>query len=41
MSKQEIFKQHKEQYCKDCKNKNCNGITITLDGKSRCDVYER
>ena len=41
MSTQDLFKQHKEEKCKNCNCKNCSGITITLDKKTRCNKYER
>lgn len=41
MSKQELFEQHKEEKCKNCNSKNCTGITITIDNKTKCDVYAR
>lgn len=39
MSKQDLFKQHKQEKCKNCNNTNCNGITITIDVKTRCDKH--
>jgi len=39
MNIQEIIDKHKSNECKKCKIKNCEGITITLDNKARCDLY--
>lgn len=39
MSKKELFEQHKEEKCKNYNCNNCSGITITLDGKTRCDAH--
>lgn len=34
---QELIKEHLEKKCKGCKIKDCNGIHITVDRKTRCD----
>lgn len=36
MTIQELFKKHLESKCKGCKIKECNGITVTNDGKTKC-----
>ncbi len=42
MTSQEIINEHKDNKCKKCNKKNCEGITVTLDNKARCDLdYER
>ena len=38
MKIQELFKQHAEK-CKDCKIKDCKGMTITNDRKARCEKF--
>lgn len=40
MTIQELFKKHINEKCKDCKIKSCNGITITIDNKTRCEKME-
>lgn len=40
MTIQELFKKHSKEKCKNCKIKNCKGITITLDNKTRCEKME-
>lgn len=41
MKSMEIIEEHIEKRCKNCKKENCEGITITLDNKARCDLdYE-
>ena len=39
MTIKELFKQHVEENCKDCKIKDCKGITITNDNKTRCEKF--
>lgn len=42
MSIHDLIKKHLEEKCKDCENKNCNGISITRDKVgTRCDKYEK
>lgn len=41
MTIQELFKKHIEENCKDCKIKNCKGITITLNNKTKCEKVEK
>lgn len=36
MTIQELFKNHVEIKCKGCKIEKCNGITLTIDGKTKC-----
>ncbi len=36
MSNQDLIKEHTEEKCKYCNIHNCNGIHITIDGKTRC-----
>ncbi len=36
MTIQELIKEHLESKCKECKIKDCNGITIKQDGKTKC-----
>lgn len=37
---QDKFKMHVNDKCKYCKRKNCNGIRVTQDGKTVCEVTE-
>lgn len=37
---QELIKEHVQEKCKYCIRKNCNGINITIDKKTRCDRNE-
>ena len=42
MSTQELIQKHLEEKCKNCTNKNCNGISITRDKiGTRCNAYEK
>lgn len=41
MSGQDLIKQHKQDKCSNCKIKNCNGIHITIDRKTKCDRDEK
>lgn len=38
ISIQELFKIHVNDKCKYCIRKNCNGIRVTQDGKTVCEV---
>lgn len=40
MTIQELFNKHVEEKCKGCKIKECNGITITQNGKTKCSKEE-
>ncbi|MGN1298102.1 MAG: hypothetical protein ACI4VH_06805 [Clostridia bacterium] len=40
MTMQELFEKHIERKCKGCKIKECNGITITEDYKTKCAKEE-
>ncbi|MEF2641486.1 MAG: hypothetical protein U0O04_03745 [Clostridia bacterium] len=37
---QELIKEHLEKKCKGCKIKDCNGITITQSGTTKCTKEE-
>lgn len=36
MTIQELIKEHLENKCKECKIKDCNGITVTQNGTTKC-----
>lgn len=40
MSIQDLIKIHVEDKCTKCNRKNCNGIRVTQDGKTVCEVTE-
>lgn len=40
MSIQEKIQEHVKEKCEGCKNKNCGGIHITVEGKTKCDRDE-
>ena len=39
MTTQELIKKHIEEKCKECTNV-CDGIHITVEGKTKCDRDE-
>ena len=39
-NKEDLIKEHKEEYCKNCKIEKCEGIYTTLDNKTRCNRNE-
>ena len=41
MTMQELIKEHLESKCKECKIKECNGITIAQDGATKCAKEEK
>ena len=41
MSSEELIKEHLENKCKYCEIKECNGISITTDRKTRCEKDEK
>lgn len=38
MSIQDLMKIHVNDECKYCNRKNCNGIRVTQDGRTVCEV---
>ena len=38
MTTHEIVQEHIDKKCKECKISNCNGIFVTDDGKTRCQL---
>lgn len=40
MTTQEKIQEHVQEQCRYCLKKNCNGIHITVDGKTKCDKDE-
>ena len=41
MTTQEKIQEHVQEKCRYCLRKNCDGIHITVDGKTKCDADER
>lgn len=41
MSNQDLIKKHVKDKCKYCDIKECDGIHITIDRKTRCDRDEK
>lgn len=41
MSNAELIKEHLEDKCKYCNIKDCEGIHITIDRKTKCDRDEK
>lgn len=37
MTTQELIQKHLKEKCRYCARKECDGIHITNDGKTRCD----
>lgn len=40
MTIQELIKEHVNNRCNKCNRKNCDGIRVTQDGKTVCEVYK-
>lgn len=40
MTNEELIKEHLEDKCKYCNIKDCDGIHITIDHKTRCNKDE-
>lgn len=41
MSNAELIQEHLENKCKHCNIKDCEGIHITIDRKTKCDRDEK
>ena len=41
MTTQEKIQKHVQEKCRYCLKKECDGIHITVDGKTKCDADER
>lgn len=37
MTIEQLFKEHVKTVCKDCTIKDCDGIHITTDNKTKCE----
>lgn len=37
---QELIQEHVKEKCRYCTRKECNGIYVTKDGKTKCDKDE-
>lgn len=40
MSNQDLIKEHVEDKCKYCDIHDCDGITVAINQKTRCEKYE-
>ncbi len=40
MSIQDKIKEHVQEKCRDCTRKECDGIHVTIDKKTRCEKDE-